>query len=315
MLQKSNSVDWSQERKRIWVSTRSELEAAHYKLNRYSGKRKTHWSLFEKSIKWLPFFLKAVGLYQRGFQNAVHIKSNSINLRFNDLPSAFDGYRILHLSDLHLDTLESIGPSIIDRIRPLSYDLCVITGDFRAKIYGGRFKKIMRPLQQVIANLHGRDGALAVLGNHDSYLMVDPLESLGLNVLINETVALNRNGHKLNITGIDDPHYYFTDQSEFAIEETNSGFKILLAHTPEVYRLAAENDYRLYLCGHSHGGQICLPGGIPIITHLYAGRSFYRGQWRFKKMQGYTSQGCGFVSIPIRFNTQSEVTIITLSKK
>ena len=69
------------------------------------------------------------------------------------------------------------------------------------------------------------------------------------------------------------------------------------------------------LCGHTHGGQICLPGGIPIFTHLYSGRKFYRGLWNYGNMKGYTSPGCGAVAIPVRFNSQSEIALITLKKK
>jgi predicted MPP superfamily phosphohydrolase len=144
--------------------------------------------------------------------------------------------------------------------------------------------------------------------------MVRHLEEMGIRVLANETAIICRNEEKIAVTGIDDPHYYYTDQAVSSLEEEIAGFKIVLAHSPELYDLAADNDYSLYLCGHTHGGQICLPGGIPIFTHLYGGRRFYRGLWYYANMQGYTSQGCGASAIPIRFNTQSEIALITLRK-
>lgn len=156
---------------------------------------------------------------------------------------------------------------------------------------------------------------MAVLGNHDTYLMVDYFEEMGIRVLANETVTISRNDGQLAVTGVDDPHYYYTDQAITSMEEHIDGFKILLGHSPELYDVAADNGYSLYLCGHTHGGQICLPGGIPLITHLYNGRKFYRGLWRYNGMKGYTSQGCGSVSIPIRFNCESEISLITLKQK
>jgi predicted MPP superfamily phosphohydrolase len=82
-----------------------------------------------------------------------------------------------------------------------------------------------------------------------------------------------------------------------------------------MFDVAADNGYRLYLCGHTHGGQICLPGGIPIILHLRHGRRYYRGLWHYGRMTGYTGQGAGTVGLPVRFNTQSEITVLRLVRR
>jgi len=100
-----------------------------------------------------------------------------------------------------------------------------------------------------------------------------------------------------------------------ALEESMEGFKIVLVHDPSMFDLAADNGYRLYLTGHTHGGQICLPGGIPVVRHLRHGRKYYRGVWKYAKMTGYTGQGVGVVGIPVRFNTQSEITLFRLCRK
>ncbi len=151
------------------------------------------------------------------------------------------------------------------------------------------------------------------------YIMWDvpiyaPLEKNGIIVLTNETVNISRNKESLAITGIDDPHYYYTDTASEALNEKIPGFKIVAVHTPELYDIAAENNYDLYLCGHTHGGQVALPGGYPIITHVYTGKRFYRGPWKYRDMRGYTNQGCGVVGIPVRFNTISEIAMLTLQK-
>ena len=92
----------------IWMMTRSFLETNTYKHKRYGGKSKSHWTLFERIIFLFGFFLKVAGLYQRGFHNAKNIVVNKIETCFPDLPEPFHGYKILHLSDLHLDCYEGI---------------------------------------------------------------------------------------------------------------------------------------------------------------------------------------------------------------
>jgi len=144
--------------------------------------------------------------------------------------------------------------------------------------------------------------------------MVEQLEEMGVTLLANETITLQKQKDTLVITGIDDPHYYFTPQVISTLNEPNEGFKIILVHTPEIYDMAADKGYRLYLCGHTHGGQICLPGGVPIITHLNFGKEYYRGLWRYNEMLGYTNSGCGSVGIPVRFNSPGEIAIIRLKK-
>ena len=188
-----------------------------------------------------------------------------------------------------------------------------MTGDYREKISGGH-KAIIKPMQTVVSGIRAKDGMFATLGNHDSYLMADPLEKMGIRLLANETATVQRNGSRIRITGVDDPYYYYTDQTVDALERSGDGFKIALVHAPSLYDVAADNGYSLYLCGHTHGGQICLPGGFPIILHLRHGRKYYRGLWRYKNMAGYTGQGCGTVGLPVRFNTRSEVTLITLNR-
>jgi predicted MPP superfamily phosphohydrolase len=307
------SVHWKNEKRRIWAFTRSFLESDHYKHRRYGGKSKSRWVLFENLTHLFGIFLKFVGLYERGCTNARNIAVEEFEVGFIDLPGSFDGYKILHLSDLHLDCIEGTEDIICDRVENLDYDLCVLTGDYRQKTHGG-FKQVLGPMKKLASAIKAKDGVFAVLGNHDTYLMVQYMEEMGIKILANETVEIHREAEKIAVTGIDDPHYYFTDQAVISMEEDIEGFKIILVHSPELYDVAAENDYSLYLCGHTHGGQICLPGGIPLITHLYNGRKFHRGLWRYSNMTGYTSQGCGSVAIPVRFNSQSEVSLVTLRK-
>jgi predicted MPP superfamily phosphohydrolase len=262
----------------------------------------------------LAYFLKIAHIYNRGYRNAKNIVVNTKTLEFDNLPDAFNGYTILHLTDLHIDFLKGLEDTICEKMENLNYDLCVLTGDYR-KDTRGSFKQILEPMKKLVTSIQAEDGILAVLGNHDTYLMVEHLEQMNIQVLTNESVTIEKGRQQITITGLDDPHYFYTDQALTALEENHSTFKIALVHSAEMYDVAAANNYRLYLCGHTHGGQICLPGGIPIITHLYNGKRFYRGLWHSGDMIGYTSQGTGVVGIPIRFYSQSEITLFTLKRK
>jgi len=301
------------EKRLIWRLTRSVFEADNYKHRRYGEKSRQHWDIFEALIRIFGLLLKTVNLYDSGYANATRIVVNRLDLRFEKLPAAFNGYTLLHLTDLHPDFIPGHEDVICSCIRDLSYDACVMTGDFRGGTRGG-VKRSMTAMEKIVDCIRAKDGIFATLGNHDSYLMVDPLEKMGVTVLANESASISKEGHRIQLTGIDDPYYYYTDQAIDALEGSDGGFKIALVHTPALYDAAADNGFSLYLCGHTHGGQICLPGGYPLILHLKHGRKYYRGLWRYGKMAGYTSQGCGTVGIPVRFNTVSEVTLIKLRK-
>ena len=300
------------ERKIIWASTRSFLEIDDYKHRRNGGKRKSYWTLFERLLHVFSFFLKAVGLYEKGRNNALNIVVNKIKIGFLNLPDSFNGYKILHLTDLHLDSTKGVEDAIIKKIENLEYDLCVMTGDYRNRTHGN-FKQILLPMEKLVKTINSKDGILAVLGNHDTYQLVNYMEEMGIRVLTNETVTIYRKGEHIAVTGIDDPSNYYTEQITAALEEKTLDFKIVLAHSPEIYDTAADNGYSLYLCGHTHGGQICLPGGIPVFTHLRTGRSYCKGAWSYAGMKGYTSSGCGTSGIPVRFNCHSEIPLIELS--
>lgn len=300
-----------QEQRRQWASARAELEKDDYKHKRFGIIKKSHWTLFERLVRFFGFFLKIGRIYKRGHKNARNVVVNEYHFLFDDLPPAFERYRLVHLTDLHLDCIPGIEETISNILGTIDYDFCVITGDYREKTHGP-YKQIVEPMRRVIEAIDAPDGKVAILGNHDTFRMVDEFEKMGLRVLVNETVHIERNGEKIHITGVDDPNTYYTEAAMEAVQKTNDGFKILLAHSPEMWDLAQQNHFHLYLTGHTHGGQICLPGGIPLITHLKNGRRFYRGRWQVNGMIGFTSQGCGASGIPVRFNTQSEIAVITL---
>ena len=201
----------------IWASTRSVLESLKFKSKRGGSKSKSHWTLFERLLGIFVFFLKITGYYKKGLGNAMYNELTEISLEFDDLPDALDGYKIIHLSDLHLDTIAKTEVYIVDKIKDLKYDLCAITGDYR-KNDSGRFIHVIKPFKYLINHIHATDGIWAVLGNHDSFMMVDYEAALSpLKFLINEDITIEKEGCRLTITGTDDPFSYFTDRAIYAL--------------------------------------------------------------------------------------------------
>ena len=250
--------------------------------------------------------LRLVGLHGRGRRNTLRIRLREHEVKLPGLPAAFDGYTLLHISDPHVDMNREIVQALIERVRMLDYDLCVLTGDYRYRTFGP-----FEPALAAMALLRGhlRSPVYAVLGNHDSIRMVPGLETMGIRVLLNESVVLKRNGAAIHLAGIDDAHYFQVDNIEKAAHDIpHEAVSILLSHTPETYRNAAHAGFRLMLCGHTHGGQICLPGGIPIITDADCPRALAAGPWKYHTLLGYTSVGAGASIVDVRLNCLPEIT-------
>lgn len=250
-------------------------------------------------------------LYGRGRRNARRIQLCHNRIPIAGLPTACDGLRILHISDPHLDMAEDMPAVLIEAVRELEYDLCVLTGDFRARTHG--------PCEDALAGLarlraHLASPVYAILGNHDSVRMVPGIEALDIRLLLNESLWFERGSDGFHLVGIDDPHYYRADNLEKAVAGVPEGaVSILLAHSPEIYRHASYLGFDLMLCGHTHGGQICLPGGRPVMCNARAPRTLCRGAWQYNGMQGYTSAGSGACVVDVRLNCPPEVTVHILT--
>ena len=276
------------------------------------GMRSNFWSnLTNRMYGTVEFVFKLSGLYDRGKSNALDIHVNDIDIHIPSLPSELEGYRILHLTDLHIDAIEGLDKKLSSILENSEADLCVMTGDYREADYGG-CSDVMPMIERVIEYIDCPDGIYAVLGNHDTHEMVVPFENMGVCMLVNETSVLSVRGQKLLLSGTDDVQCYFTNNAIRTLTTAPDGLKVALVHSPELAGIAAECDFDLYLCGHTHAGQICLPGGRPIITHLNQHHELASGRWEFKGMQGYTGPGVGTSGMPIRFFTRPEITRLTL---
>lgn len=255
---------------------------------------------------------RVLGIFGRGKRNALRLVRREVDIPFPGLPEAFDGYRILLLSDLHLDGLEGLAERLIEVLKGETADLCVFAGDLRMETHGP-WEKCLELLSRVMPHIDVKDGIFAVLGNHDCIEMVEPLRGLGIQYLINDAVPLRREGGEFWLVGADDPHYYRCHDLDAAFAEIPPGaFSVFVAHSNEIYREAAENGARLYLCGHSHAGQIRLPLVGALFTHSSAPRRMVAGLWSHGRMKGYSTAGVGVSGIPVRFGSKGEVTVVRL---
>lgn len=251
--------------------------------------------------------LKATGLYWRARRNAEHIVLKHNEVRFENLPPLFDGFTILHVSDLHVDMNEIAMENLVKLLGGMQYDLCVLTGDYRGANYGP-FQAALDGVAKVRA--HVRAPVYAVLGDHDTIQMVPGLEAMGIRLLLNECETLVRGDQRIYLAGIDDAHFLRVDNIEMAARPIPHGsFSILLSHTPEVYLHAAHANFGLMLSGHTHGGQICLPRSIPLTLEAVLPRRMGSGAWQYGHMTGYTSVGAGSSVVPVRLNCPPEITL------
>ena len=251
--------------------------------------------------------LMMTGLYRRGIRNAAEVDIRHNRIESPHLPRAFDGFTIAQLSDLHVEMSEAAMKRVVELIGNARYDVCVLTGDYRGGTCGP-YDTTLAAMARIRASLRGP--IYAVLGNHDTVCMVPGLEAMGIRMLLNESDVLERSGQRLHLSGIDDAHFYAMDDIEKAAAAIpDDEFSILISHTPEVYRQAAHAGFNLLLSGHTHGGQICLPGGIPITLDSVLPRSMGAGPWKYRDMIGYTSVGAGSSVVPVRFNCPPEVTL------
>lgn len=256
--------------------------------------------------------LKASGLYPRGAANALRPVVRSLRLECPDLPAAFHGYRILQVSDLHIDGVDGLAEIVAEHVANLPADLCVLTGDYRFH-NDGSCERVYPRLKRILSSIRAQQGTYAILGNHDASEIAFRLEEMGVSMLVNEAVPVHKKGETIWLAGVDDPYDYRCDDLAAALDAIPpDSFKVLLAHTPALYRAAAVADVHLYLCGHTHAGQIRFPLIGAFFHHANAPRSHAGGYWRYRGMHGYTSAGAGCSGVPVRFNCPPEITMFEL---
>jgi uncharacterized protein len=262
-----------------------------------------------------------------GFSESNHPQVTRVEILLARLPQAFDGFTIAQLSDFHYEDHFSVVPirkavEIVNGLRP---DLVVLTGDFVTVPWldGSpsdlkRYAQPAEPCAQILQGLRAPMGSFAILGNHDvgsgPARVVRALRDHHLPVLMNRSVPLERGKDRIWLAGIDDVLEGRPDVG-LALENIPRGeLTILLAHEPDFADEASLTPVDLQLSGHSHGGQVWIPGiGAPWLPVL--ARRYPRGLYKVGDMTLYTNIGIGTIRAPIRLNCPPEITLITLRSK
>lgn len=231
-----------------------------------------------------------------------------------NLPNALEGLTILHLSDLHIHrTWMPAWDQLHQKIREFPPDLIVVTGDWVDRKHDHR--PALPLLKRFIGGLDARLGVWGILGNHDGDLLPLRCGNVHIHLLFNERVRLEHNGVGLELIGLHGVHPL--DSMDRSLSELVGGpktdtLRIVLTHFPARVLELVETEVDLVLAGHTHGGQICLPGGIPILTHDALPRRFARGIHRIGHTWLVTSRGCGFSKYPLRIFCPAEAIRVRL---
>lgn len=273
---------------------------------------------FENQVtrRVLRSVLKAAGLYGRGRRNALSPIVSRQTLRFENLPQALEGFRILHLSDFHVEGTPGLVEALVPVLSSVSADVCVMTGDYRFEDHGPS-DAVFPLMRSIVSSIRSAGGVFAILGNHDSADIALRMEAeVGVRMLINESVAVGPKQGGLWLVGVDDPFDYRTHDLEFALQDVPANaFRVLLAHAPEIYEEAAQAGIQLYLAGHTHAGQIRMPGVGAVRKNAKCPASMAAGHWVYKGLQGYTSAGIGCSSLPVRFLCPPEIVLLELRSR
>lgn len=262
--------------------------------------------------KYFKLLLKIVGLYGRGVRNVFDLQVRRLDVVLPKLPQSFDGFRILLMSDFHLGVLEGQAEAIAKVIAPLDADLCLLGGDYRFS-FASPMEMLLDDFKFIFSKVRAPMGIYGVLGNHDCPETANHLQALGARVLVNASVPIHKNGETIYLAGTDDPHFHRRHDLDVSLEAVPKGaFVLLLTHSPDIYVEAADRGLDLYLCGHTHHGQVRLPGiGAPM-KYCRVPKPQLAGLWRQGGMTGYTTAGVGASIVPVRFLCPPEVAILTL---
>jgi predicted MPP superfamily phosphohydrolase len=300
--------------RQLWYRQRRKLEQGYHFSTPDGLVRHPRLGHMSPALHLFSLLLRLTGLYGRGLSNAMDVRVKHLTIKLAKLPQAFDGYRILQISDPHLDLLPELAGRIATLVQGVEADLPLLTGDYRDR-HDTPPEPGLALLEPILAAIEAPDGHYAIMGNHDPADGVPILEAMGLKVLINQTITLTRGDAVLHLTGLDDVHYFYSEQARGALEKDIEGCRIAAVHSAEIADLAAAAGIDLYLCGHTHGGQIRLPWGPPPLNNLCRCRDYGHGQWQHGQMIGYTTNGAGVTTIPVRYNCPAEITLITLRRQ
>ncbi len=246
--------------------------------------------------------------------NALPFEITRHELTLPRLSPAFDGYRLVQISDIHMGTWINRTRLLaaVAAVNELKPDAVAITGDFVSFTP----ERYIDDLVGGLSELAAPDGSFAVLGNHDHWtdpeLVAQMLTASGTQLLRNRVHTIPRGAATLHLAGVD-CYYERQDRLDLVLERLPAaGSAILLVHEPDFADVsAATGRFDLELSGHSHGGQMILPWiGPPILPQFAA--KYPVGKYHINGMIHYTNRGLGTARVPVRINCPPEITLFVL---
>ena len=238
-----------------------------------------------------------------------------VDVTIKDLPFEFHNYKIVNLTDIHLG--QWISPEylsgVVDYVNSINPDMITLTGDYVSYILEGYENALLDSFKR----LKAKDGKFAVLGNHDHWADAEKIREIlkesDIIDLSNDVYSLEKNGEILNISGVDSCTVGADNIDEVLEKLPEEGASILLAHEPDFAKISSETKrFDLQMSGHSHGGQLVIPGVKTTPFRCSYSLKYPVGAYKVKDMVQYTSKGLGTNSFWLRINCKPEITLFYL---
>ncbi|OWK36243.1 metallophosphoesterase [Fimbriiglobus ruber] len=249
-----------------------------------------------------------------GFAESNDLRVDRQTISIPRLPAAFRGLTVAFLTDIHHGPYISkeYVSGVVRTTRLLNPDLVLLGGD-----YSHRDVKYIAPCFEILSHLTAPFGVYGVLGNHD---YKDGLQetregfrSANIEELTNRGVWLTRGGERFRLAGVDDLWMGDPQLAPALGDARPTDACLLLSHNPDFVETITDRRVGLVLSGHTHGGQVVLPGaGAPIVPSRY-GAKYAHGLVEAPATKVYVSSGIGVSVLPVRANCRPEITLITLA--
>lgn len=276
--------------------------------------------MYNKKKKYIIYFYCLILIIIFLYNENNDIKVSKYKISNKKIPKQFNGYKILHISDLHIKKSRHNQNKLVNIIKNCKPDLIAVTGDsLDSRNSNGKI------LIDLLVEIRDIAPIYLVFGNHEYRInnveLEKKLKFIGINVLRNENKIIKKEDKSITLVGVDDLRFehektYSEIVQDLSMSTSNEEYKILLAHRPEKFELYSYYKYDLVLSGHAHGGQIRLPGlGGIIAPHQGLFPEYDAGKYERDTTTMFVSRGVGNSIIPQRLFNKPELILITIYNK